>query len=99
MKTRTMIAALLGLPLLIGACNKPPAQSQTSSIPDADKPAVASTPSAQDKMMQNAPPAAGAPAPGTADTGSAMPSTPATPGAMPPADNTSNPPASTGKGY
>ncbi|HZV55381.1 MAG TPA: hypothetical protein VFF82_10620 [Rhodocyclaceae bacterium] len=92
MKPKTIIAALLGLPMLITACSKP-IQSQTSAAPSEDKQATA--PSPQDKMLQNSPPAAG-----TGDTGSATSSTPATmPGAMPPADNAPSQSSSSGKGY
>jgi hypothetical protein len=92
MRSKTLIAVTLVLPLLILGCNKGE-QSPTASTPSQERRAMA--PSTPDKMMESSPPAAGTP-PAAPDTQS-TPSTPAetssapSPGAVTPSSPASPP--------
>ena len=76
MRTKTILAAILTIPLLVIGCNRQE-QSPTAAAPgqDKEKHAMAS-PSPEDKMLQSAPPASGTP-----PTSSGAQSTPSTPSA------------------
>lgn len=76
MRTKTLLAAILTIPLLVIGCNRQE-PSPTAAAPgqNKEKHAMAS-PSPEDKTLQNAPPAAGTP-----PSSSATQSTPSTPSA------------------
>lgn len=69
MRNKSLLAASLVLPLLLLGCNRDE-QSPTAAKPSAEK--QASTPSAEDRMLEKSAPAAGSPS--TSDSSSsAMP--------------------------
>lgn len=75
MSSKTILFATLVLPLLMAACNRDE-QSPTAAVPGEEKQAQA--PTSPDKMMENAPPAAGTPPPasGAPAAGSEAPASP-----------------------
>lgn len=87
MRTRTILAATLVIPLLAIGCNRQE-QSPSAAAPGMAKQAMA--PSSQEKMLESAPPAAGTPPSATGAQ-----STPATPSA---GDSSTNPQSEPKKG-
>lgn len=62
MSSKTILFATLVLPLLMAACNRDE-QSPTAAAPGQSEERQAQAPTSPDKMMENAPPAAGTPPP------------------------------------
>lgn len=61
MQTKTILAAAFAIPLLVLACNRED-KSQTATAPNLPKQEKqAQAPSSPDRMLESAPPAAGAP--------------------------------------
>jgi hypothetical protein len=77
MRSKTIGAITLVLPLLMLGCNKADSPSPSSSAPSQERQAMA--PSAEDRMLQSAPPAAGP----TSNPDESAPSSSTSPAATP----------------
>ena len=93
MRTKTILAATLAMPLLLMACDRS-ADSPSAAAPGQEKQVTA--PSAEEKMLKSTPPAAGMPPAGeTSSTPSS--SEPAPSATTPPATDSTKDQSGTGK--